>query len=133
MNDSATAKARGTRALVFFTLMAAPFCLPLAVSEFAARDYVHMGLLVVMSALVALLWWAGVRRWGYSGALLTVAAAPVLCILLLGAVFLGLWPTPEGSLGLFVFGYPAWALTLGLISALILGMMERRQLTARAV
>lgn len=133
MNEGAEAKGRGTGALVFFTLMAAPFCLPLAASGIETRDYVHMGLLVAMSAVVALLWWAGVRRWGPSGALLTVAAAPVVLVLLLSAVLLDLWPIPEGSLGLFVFGYPAWALTLGLISAFIVGRMERRQLTARAI
>lgn len=133
MNDSAEAKGRGTGALVFFTLMAAPFCLPLAASGIETRDYAHIGLLVAMSALMALLWWAGVRRWGSSGALLTVAAAPVVLIILLGAVLLDLWPTPEGSLGLFVFGYPAWALILGLISTFVVGKMERRQLTARAI
>ena len=78
MNDSAEAKGRGIGALVFFTLMAAPFCLPLATWGIETRDYVHMGLLVAMSALMALLWWAGVRSWGSSGALLAVAALPPL-------------------------------------------------------
>lgn len=133
MSNGMKAKTYEFWTLAIFVLMAAPFCLPLAALGSEMRDYAHVSLLVAISALIALLWWAGVRRWGSSGALLSVAAAPVVLVVLLGAVLLDLWPTPEGSVGLFVFAFPAWVFTLGLISAFIVEKMERRPFTAQTI
>lgn len=126
MERAAYRRGHAIGTITFIVLLAAPFCLLLVEPVRDPREYAHMGLLVALSAGVALLWRAGVRRWGPSGALLSVAAAPALLVILYGAVLLDLWPTPMGSFGFFVYGFPAWTAALGLLSIFVLEARERR-------
>jgi hypothetical protein len=113
----------GVGTIVIAVALAAPFLWTLP-STTDAEGYWHVGMLAALSVLVSLVWRAGVREWGSSGALLAVAAAPFTLVLLYGAVFLDLWPTPADSLGWFVIGFPVWIVVIAAVSGLTLRALE---------
>jgi hypothetical protein len=112
--------------VVIAVALAAPFLWTLPATT-DADGYWHVGMLAALSVLVSLVWRAGVRAWGSSGALLAVAAAPFTLVLLYAAVFLDLWPTPADSLGWFVIGFPVWIVVIAAVSGLALRVLERRK------